>query len=373
MLFLERVRTIAILCLTVFGCTGNILTLIIVNQHFFRKTPSAAFISGLCIADCIVLCLQSFQILTKFHPHVTTYDCIVFFFIDVFRLLSVWIVCFINLERCSLVFNPCHLPRLTSSIKSRLVVIILFILSLIIFSHYGQHMHIDYVYNQNQTNPIRSVCVFKPNFYRLAWECIRSSLTYWLAVPICIICNFIIIKRFHQASRIERTLNKDSKIKLDLSSKQHQLTGMLVASSICFILTSTPSTIHAIYLLITSNFTNHQYVIHIFTNILLHFHHASNFLIFVFSCVRFRLELIGLFRNYFYCQIYTNWYKRSTPNTEQVVFYSTKQPRTPVKLLTSKANQQRRNTPNAIVVLTTNNYYKKNGRNGGPCVPIYYK
>ena len=94
MLFIERVRTISILFLTVFGCIGNLLTLIIVNQRVFRKTASSAFISGLCIADCIVLCLHSLQIVTKLHPQVTSYDCIVFFLMDVFRLLSVWIVCF---------------------------------------------------------------------------------------------------------------------------------------------------------------------------------------------------------------------------------------------------------------------------------------
>jgi hypothetical protein len=373
MLFLELVRTIAMLCLSVLGCTGNILTLIIVNQRFFRKTPSAAFISGLCIADCIVLLLQSFQIVTKLHPHVTSYDCIVFFFMDVFRLLSLWIVCFINLERCSLVFNPCHMPRLTNHIKSRIFVIILFIISLMIFSHYTKHMHIEYVYsNINQTNPIRSFCAYKPNFHRFAWECIRSSLTYWLTIPICIICNFILIKRLHQASRIERTLNKDSKHKLDLSSKQHQLTAMLVASSICFVLTSTPSTIHTIYLSITNNLNSFQYAIHIFTNILLHFHHASNFLVFIFSCARFRIELIGLFRNYLRCKIYTNWSKRSTPNTEQVIFYSTKQ-KTQVKLLTPKSNQQRRSNHNGIVLFATNNFHKNSGRKYAHCVPTYYK
>ncbi len=373
MLFIERVRTIAILCLTVFGCTGNLLSLIVVNQRFFRKTPSATFISGLCIADCIVLCLHSFQIVTKFHPHITSYDCVVFFFMDVFRLLSVWIVCFINLERCSLVFNPCHMPRLTSQMKSRIVVIILFILSLLIFSHYVRHIHIEYVYNSNQTIPTRSFCAYKKFFYRLAWEHIRSSLTYWLTIPLCIICNCLIIKRLHQASRIERSLHKNSKYTLNLSSKQRQLTAMLVASSICFIVTATPSTIHTSYLSITGNFNNFQYVIHIFTNILLHFHHASNFLVFLFSCARFRLELMEFFRRYFRCQIYTNWYKRSTPNTEQVILYSTKQQRTPVKLLSSKSNQQRRNHPHGIVLFATNNYYKKNGRNYGPCVPTYYK
>jgi hypothetical protein len=146
-MFLELVRTISLLCLTVFGCTGNILTLIIVNRRFFRKTALAAFISGLSIADCIVLFLHSLQIVAKRHPHVTSYDCVIFFFIDVFRLLSVWIVCFINIERCSLVFNPCHMPRLTNQIKSRIFVIILFIISLIIFSHYTKHMHIKNIYN----------------------------------------------------------------------------------------------------------------------------------------------------------------------------------------------------------------------------------
>ena len=340
MLFLERIRTISILCLSVFGCTGNILTLIVVNQRFFRKTASAAFISGLCIADCIVLYLHSLQIVAKLHPQVTSYDCIVFFFMDVFRLLSVWLVCFINIERCSLVFNPCHMPRITSQVKSRILVIILFIVSLMIFSHYTKHMHIEHVYNFNQTNSIRSFCAFKQDFHRLAWECIRLALTYWLTIPICIVCNFIIIKRLHQASRIERSLSPDSKMKLDLTSKQRQLTAMLVSSSICFVLTATPSTIHTIYLLITNKLDNRQYVVHMFTNILLHFHHASNFLIFVFSCTRFRIELIGLFRNYLCCKIYKKWYKRTTQNTEQIVLYSTKQQKTPIKLLTS--NQTRK-------------------------------
>jgi hypothetical protein len=373
MLLLERVRTIAILCLTVFGCTGNILILIVVNQHFFRKTTSAAFISALSIADCIVLCLQSLQIVTKLHPQVTSYDCIVFFLMDVFRLLSVWIVCFINIERCSLVFNPCRMPRLTSRTKSRIFVMILLLISLLIFSHYGKHMHIEYVYYPNRTIPIRSICAFKPNFDRLTWECIRSGLTYWFTVPLCIVCNVIIIQRFRQASRIERTLNKTNNLlnhhllstnKYDLSTKQRQLTAMLVTSSICFVLTATPSTIHTIYILITRKLNNSQYVIHIFTNILLHFHHASNFIAFIFSCARFRIELLHLFRRYFHCQLYINWYKRSVPNTEQNYIYSTKQQKNTVKLLTTKTKKQQRNSHPQYVnggVALKLNKYKQNG------------
>jgi len=370
MLFLERVRTISILCLTVFGCTGNILTLIIVNQNFFRKTSSAAFISALSIADCIVLCLQSLQIATKLHPQVTSYDCLVFFFMDVFRLLSVWIVCFINIERCSLVFNPCHMPRLTSRIKSRLFIAILFIISILIFSHYARHMHIEYVYSPNQTVPTRSICTYKRNFHRLTWECVRSGLTYWFTVPLCIICNLIIIQRLRYASRIARTLKNNTadlitnhSNKYDLSNKQRQLTAMLVTSSICFVLTATPSTIHTIYILITRKLTNSQYAIHIYTNILLHFHHASNFLAFILSCRRFRIELLHLFRRYFHWEIYINRYKRSIPQTEQNLIYSTKQQRTPIKLLTPKIQQERNIQPhyhNGIVNLFGKDNSKEN-------------
>ena len=355
MLLIEYVRTVSILCLTIFGCAGNILTLIIVNQRFFRKTSSAAFISGLSIADCFVLCLHSLQILTKLQPQVTSYDCLIFYFIDVFRLLSVWIVCLINIERCSLVFNPCHLPRLRSPVKARIIVLILFICSLLIFSHYSQHMYIHYVYRVNQTAPIRSLCMFNEGFHQLTWQYIQSSLTYWLIVPVCIICNCLIIKRLRQASQIERTLNKIVQNKLDLSNKQHQLTAMLVASSICFILTSTPFTIHSIYLLLTANKDKLQYTIHILMNILLHIHHASNFLVFLFSCRRFRLELMNLLHRCFHCEIFLPWNRRSTANTEQIVIYSTKNQRTPVKLFTQKSQQQWRSSPNKIIVLTTNN------------------
>ena len=354
MLLLERIRTIAFLCLTVFGCTGNILTFIVVNRPFFRKTSSASFISALAIADCIVLCLQSFQIVTKFQPQVTSYDCVVFFLVDVFRLLSVWIVSFINIERCSLVFNPCRMPRLISRTKSRFLLLILFILALLIFSHYARHMHIEYAINVNQSIPMRSFCAYNRNFDRLKWDCIRSGLTYWSTVPLCIVCNLIIIQRLCQASRIERTLHIDKQNhqqqiflqstnnnnKYNLSSKQRQLTAMLVTSSICFVLTATPSTIHTTYILLAGKFNNFHYVLHILTNILLHFHHASNFLAFVFSCARFRIELLQLFRRYFHCQMYLNWYKRSVPQTEQNLFYSTKQPKSPMKLLTPKSKQR---------------------------------
>ncbi|CAF2986320.1 unnamed protein product [Rotaria sp. Silwood2] len=380
MLFLERVRTIALLCLTVFGCTGNILTLIVVNQQFFRKTASAAFISALSIADCIVLCLQSLHIVIKLHLQVTSYDCVVFFLIDVFRLLSVWIVCFINIERCSLVFNPCHMPRLTSRTKSRILVLILFIISLLIFSHYAENMHIEYVYESNRTVAIRSFCAYKSNFHRLTWGCVKSGLTYWFTVPLCIICNLIIIQRLHRASRIERTLNNEnlrtnhfiSTNKLDLSSKQRQLTAMLVTSSICFVLTATPSTIHATYIMITNKINNVQYAIHIFTNILLHFHHASNFLAFIFSCARFRIELVNLFRRYFHCQIYMKWYKRSIPNIEQNLIYSTKQQRTPMKLLTTNTKEQKRNIQpqnhNGIILVGINKYKKPHKQSMQPFI-----
>ena len=372
-MFWERVRIIALLILSVFGCTGNILILIIVNRRFFRKTPSAALISGLCIADCSVLCLQSFQIVNKLRPHVSSYDCAIFFFMDVFRLLSVWIICLISLERCSFVFNPCHIPHIQSRLKSRIVVIILFIISLLIFSHYTKHMQIKYIYNLNRTMPVRSLCVYKKDFHRIAWECIRAALTYWLIIPICIVCNCIIIRRIYQATRIERTLNIKSRNRLELSSTQHQLTIMLVASSSCFVITATPSTIHTIYLSISHNLSIYQYVIHIITNILLHFHYASNFLVFVFSCARFRIELSELFRNLLFFRICKKWHPRSISNTEQMFFQSIKQQRTPIKLLKSKAYLHRRSNPNAMNLLAMNNYNHDIGRNYQHCLQNYYR
>jgi hypothetical protein len=255
------------------------------------------------------------------------------------------------------------MPRLTSRIKTRLFIAILFIISILIFSHYARHMHIEYVYSPNQTVPTRSFCAFKRNFHRLTWECVRSGLTYWFTVPLCIICNLIIIQRLHYASRIARTLKNNTtglitnhSNKYDLSNKQRQLTAMLVTSSICFVLTATPSTIHTIYILITRKLNNSQYVIHIFTNILLHFHHASNFLAFIFSCARFRTELLHLFRRYFYCQIYMKWYKRPIPHAEQNLIYSTKQQKLPTNLLTSRTKKQNTHTKydNRIVLLRMN-------------------
>jgi hypothetical protein len=241
-------------------------------------------------------------------------------------------------------------------------------------------MHIEYVYPANQTIPIRSFCAFNQNFNRLTWECIRSGLTYWFTVPLCIVCNLIIIQRLRQASRIERTLNNNltskqsiqSNNKFDLSSKQRQLTAMLVTSSICFVLTATPSTIHATYIFITRKLNNFQYVIHIFTNILLHFHHASNFLAFIFSCARFRSELFQLFRRYLRCQIYMNWRNRSIPQTEQNLLNSTKQQKTTVKLLTSKPKQQQQQRivqphyRNGIVEIEKNYYKKTSGQSMQP-------
>lgn len=341
MLLLERIRTISILLLTIFGCTGNILTLIVVHQRFFRKTASATFISALSISDCIVLLLHSLQIVTKLHPQITSYDCIILFLIDVFRLLSIWIVCCINIERCSLVFNPCHMPRLSSRAKSRILVFILTILSLLVFSHYAVHMHIGYVQsNQNQTGTIRSFCSFKGNFNRLVWGCIKSALTYLLTIPLCIICNMIIIQRLHQASNIERALKANNlrsnqlmiTNKLDLSSKQRQLTAMLLTSSILFVLTATPSTIHSTYLLITNNLNSVQYAIHIYTNILLHFHHASNFLAFIFSCRRFRMEFFRLFHRCLSFRMNIRSYSRSFLKSEKNMMTNlTKQQTTPAK------------------------------------------
>lgn len=347
MLPLERVRAVSFLCLTIFGCTGNILTLIIVNQRFFRKTTSASFISALSISDCIVLYLQSFQILAKSHPQVTSYDCIVFFLIDVFRFVSVWIICLINIERCTLVFNPLHIPRVNTNRKARILILITFILSLLTFSHYVRHMHISKVRSGNQTVAIRSFCAYKPTFNRLIWECIRSGLTYWTTVTVCIFCNVIIILRLHQALKIERSMknahlslpsSKSMGNKLDLSSKQRQLTAMLLMSSIFFVLTATPSTIHFVYLLMIPKLTEFDYVIHIFTNILLHFHYASNFLVFLCSCTRFRLELVKFFRRFIRCQINPKWRKRSTPFTENIYFYSARQNRSNPKILIDMKN-----------------------------------
>ena len=152
---------------------------------------------------------------------------------------------------------------------------------------------------------------------------------------------------------------------------------MLAASSICFICTATPSTVHSIYLILSKNLSNRQYIIHIFTNILLHFHHASNFLVFVFSCARFRTELIDLFCVYLRCPIYNHLYKRSTPHTEQVFIYSARQQKAPMKLLAPKANAPRRNTQqpyqNGILLLGANNHSKRAVRSGPHTIQPFLK
>ncbi|CAF0991533.1 unnamed protein product [Rotaria magnacalcarata] len=246
-------------------------------------------------------------------------------------------------------------------------------MSLIIFSHYTKHMSIEYVYSTNQTIPIRSACLFKPNFHRVAWECLRSALTYWLTVPVCIICNIIIIKCLYHASRFQRTSSNNFNETLNLSSKQRQLTGMLVTSSICFVLTTAPSTIHSIYLSISNHFDKQQYIIHVLTNILFHFHHASNFLAFIFSCSRFRVELIDFFQNVFCARIFKKWHKHPTATTEQIYVYSTRHQKTPIKLFTSKSNMRKRNNQNGIVVLTMNNFNARPGKNHEPGREAFHK
>ena len=305
----------------------------------------------------------------------TSYDCAIFYFMDVFRLLSVWMVCFINIERCSRVFNPCHMPRLTSCTTSRLFVLILFIISLVTFGHYGQHMHIQYVYASNQTTRIRSICKFKSNFHRLTWECIKSGLTYWFTVPVCIVCNLIIIQRLHRASRIERRLNNNIRTsqlintnRLDLSAKQRQLTVMLVTSSVFFVLTATPSTIHATYILITDKFNNSHYVIHICTTILLHFHHASNFLAFIFSCSHFRIELLNLFRRHFPCQFSIKCHKRSILHTSKNLIYLKKYQHAPINSVIIRSREAKlrniqRQYSNGMILFEKNKYRKTNRHN----------
>ena len=371
MLPLERFRTIAFIALSVFGCAGNLLTLIVISQRFFRKTASAAFIFGLCFADCVVLCLHTFQIIARDHPRITTHECFIIFLIDVFRLFSIWIVCFINIERCSLVFNPCHMPRLTSRRKSCILVCLLFLVAVLIFSHYAQHMYTAHVSHVDGTNATLFYCAFKENFHDLLWVWIKLTLTYGLTVPLCTICNIIIIIQLHRASRIERISPGN---RLDLSSKQRQLTAMLVASSIGFVLTATPTALHSIYITIKQNKNLTQYTIHIINSTLLHFHHASNFLVFVFSSGRFRLEVIRLFHHYFpnsFCTISFSCYRRplsSHPQcdtTKPTALYTKNGTRTPVKLFVVKRRSRR--------PITTKQLSQKNRRHYEPCLSNYYK
>ncbi|CAF4450744.1 unnamed protein product, partial [Rotaria magnacalcarata] len=54
------------------------------------------------------------------------------------------------------------------------------------------------------------------------------------------------------------------------------------------------------------------------------------------------IELMHLLRRYIVCQICMLWYKRSIPKTERILIISTKQHKTPNKLLT-KTKESKRN------------------------------
>ncbi|CAF1012118.1 unnamed protein product [Didymodactylos carnosus] len=373
----ERVSAISLLLISIFGCCGNALTIIVVNQHFFRRTTSAAFITALSFADFTVLLLQSYQILAKFRlKTATSFDCLIIYFTDVFRLLSVWMIGIMNIERLTLIFNIPHLPRLRSVIKARIFVCFLFCLSLLVFIHYAFFMETHYKYksepqildvsstvtllnNTNVTNQsvatyndskttslmskklrTGSVCYFKSEFKSLIWGYIKNSITYWTVTPIVIICNCIIVYRLQEASRIEKSIKpREFQFATTLSTKQKIMTAMLMSSSALFLITSTPATVHLIYMLATKNRSNTQYIIHITTNILLHLHHASNFLVYLSTCQRFRTEIIKLCNTYSRCHTKRNGRHKST--------YSAK-PETVVRLL-SPVKTRRNNYNRGLV------------------------
>jgi G protein-coupled receptor 139 len=206
-----------------------------------HEVSSAVLVASLAVTD--IIALTGFMLVMAPRTYtpsiISRYSCASFQFILSFgSLFSAWIVVSITIERTVIVCMPLKSHTLTSRRKMGIVVLILFIYCLL------HNIHFFWV-----STSVGAYCTYKETEYKSFLEIFSvydSVMAFILPTVIVFILNIEIIVVMRRQSNSLNMMNNS--FSHDRENQSRQMTGMLLAVSICFFICMLPISVMQVLL-----------------------------------------------------------------------------------------------------------------------------
>ena len=291
--------------LFVVGLLGNTLSIIIMNRARMRSNTTSITITTLAVADTLTLLLKCLQTHLK-HVQAVHSNCyLIEYFTHVCVLSSIWIIVWMTMERAVAVWWPLQI----SNWPTKVILIIIFTCTIVIFSLINIHFLIAYEAKPNQPWSCSLKASFNKNSYiKIYYYWIKSLFYSWIPLTLILTTNFMIIFAISR-SRVNLIMNNSPSARsigkieaIDLKPPvyrkhkkyERQLTIMLSIVSLTFVVVTLPFSINQLYIRFKSKRTLQTCFEKDFNRfiVLLHdLNHAINFILYCICGKKFRSEV----------------------------------------------------------------------------------
>jgi len=208
--------------LTFTGIIGNILSILIFLSPRYRRQSSHFYLLCLALSDLCFLIINFLQDTFRNHNHLyrsrinfldrsSSFVCIsVEYARNVTRFLSSWIVVSFTIERLLVVFHPLRRAFICRRKIARLVVLIVFVISLLSNLNVPFHYKITKLVDSNQND---TICDILPQYQQIYIRFAIITMIFVYLLPMCIIgmVNMLICCKLWRKSSF---MEKDEALKL---------------------------------------------------------------------------------------------------------------------------------------------------------------
>ncbi|KAL4228498.1 hypothetical protein ACF0H5_011546 [Mactra antiquata] len=281
----------------VIGIPGNIACIITLT-FMGGKLSSAMYMTTLAIADLIAIGLKlAYFLLTKYDIRLGDSVCrLMFMFGTVSQMYSNWILVVMTTERFIAIWFPLKVKKLCSKWRSISILIVLFILFILV------NLQFIFTFEEVKDPFLSWDCRPKEQyrkFIQTVWYWIDGALYAVLPIIIILVLNSLIIYAVRKSNRALTNLTNRRKNSKDKLTQQKQITLMLLAVSLTFVLLVMPN---CIFFVARQYWTWKEtqlgiaqyYLVYQIVFLLSDLNHAVNFYLYCLSGRKFRQKFINV-------------------------------------------------------------------------------
>jgi hypothetical protein len=240
---------ISLLTLLIIGLIGNTLIIMVMRNKRMRNTNAALFLPLMAFSDILVLLLRFLANMLKIYQvRVYNFCIIIHITPEIIALVSYWLVITTTFERTVAVLYPLKVAIIFSRKRCYIIVITLILFFVILVN--TQVFCLQYYEKKPQYCAIRGPHYGKCHFYiKHVYPWFTSAFMSWLPSVTGIVFNTIIITSLYRASKkrgdiVFKNRNeirmRSGDVERPLQSKEKQITIMLLAISVTFVVFTLP-------------------------------------------------------------------------------------------------------------------------------------
>ena len=200
----------SLLILFIFGTLGNGLSILVINKKRMRNTNATLFVTGIAIADTILLFFKLISNMVKIY-RINVYDlCVIIQTIpQAAMFVSIWLIMIMSCERMVAVRYPLQVATIFSKFRCKIVIsimVLFFAIFTLFFAICMEHVVKQPYYCQIKGFQNGTCFAYHSYIFPL----FKSAFSSWFPSILGIVLNILIVYELYSATKQRKELTNQS-------------------------------------------------------------------------------------------------------------------------------------------------------------------